>query len=267
MNKQTSQSCPSDMSEAKASADHENRRPPLPEAGELARGLESILHNRNTGNSSRWNKMLSAWTSKNAATILTALSAQQTPASAPVVAGDALREARDALRAHAVHREFDFPGDSPVDCGLWCNLCEKHVEDDHSDHKCVIARLDAALQSPTVEAATGGFAGLADQVREDAAAICDAYVTPWGRAGSAPDACEGAARKCAERIRAMPLPAAPAPDAGWQEGVADKIVLDVGELPDRTSPEDWPDAMLVTGEELRAIVLGALPPAPAQEGK
>lgn len=34
----------------------------------------------------------------------------------------------------------------------------------------------------------------------------------------------------------------------------DRIVGAVAELPDRTSPDDWPDAMLVTACELRAIV-------------
>ena len=33
-----------------------------------------------------------------------------------------------------------------------------------------------------------------------------------------------------------------------------KLVQDVCELPDRTSPDDWPEAMLVTGEELHAMV-------------
>ena len=34
----------------------------------------------------------------------------------------------------------------------------------------------------------------------------------------------------------------------------DRVVQDVAELSDRNSPEDWPEAMLVTGEELRAII-------------
>ena len=54
-------------------------------------------------------------------------------------------------------------------------------------------------------------------------------------------------------VRALLRPAPPSPSA-----VADKIVRDVAELPDRDSPEDWPEAMLVTGDELRAIVLAAL---------
>jgi len=56
-----------------------------------------------------------------------------------------------------------------------------------------------------------------------------------------------------DALRALLRPAPPSPSA-----VADKIVRDVAELPDRDSPEDWPEAMLVTGDELRAIVLAAL---------
>ena len=43
-----------------------------------------------------------------------------------------------------------------------------------------------------------------------------------------------------------------------QDGLVERIVRDVAELPDRTSPEDWPDAMLVTADELAAIVAAAL---------
>lgn len=38
------------------------------------------------------------------------------------------------------------------------------------------------------------------------------------------------------------------------ETVYDQIVRDVAELPDRSSPDNWPEAMLVTGNELRAIL-------------
>ncbi|MFZ5699696.1 MAG: hypothetical protein ACOY9J_13475 [Pseudomonadota bacterium] len=40
--------------------------------------------------------------------------------------------------------------------------------------------------------------------------------------------------------------------------LADAIVREVAELPDRDSPADWPAAMLVTSDELRGIVLAAL---------
>lgn len=40
--------------------------------------------------------------------------------------------------------------------------------------------------------------------------------------------------------------------------IATRILNEVMELPDRTSPDDWPEAMLVTGEELVAIVKGVL---------
>lgn len=34
----------------------------------------------------------------------------------------------------------------------------------------------------------------------------------------------------------------------------DLIVQDICELPDRSSPDDWPEAMLVTSDELRRII-------------
>lgn len=37
--------------------------------------------------------------------------------------------------------------------------------------------------------------------------------------------------------------------------LADEFVRDVCELPDRTSPEDWPEALLITGEELHEMLL------------
>ena len=40
--------------------------------------------------------------------------------------------------------------------------------------------------------------------------------------------------------------------------IAALVCREVGELPDRTSPEGWPEAMLVTHDELHAIVVQAL---------
>ena len=40
--------------------------------------------------------------------------------------------------------------------------------------------------------------------------------------------------------------------------IADRICLDVAELPDRTSPNDWPDAMLDGSDEKRANVFMAI---------
>lgn len=39
------------------------------------------------------------------------------------------------------------------------------------------------------------------------------------------------------------------------EEVVAAIVQRVAELPDRTSPEDWPEAMLVTADELSFIIM------------
>lgn len=36
--------------------------------------------------------------------------------------------------------------------------------------------------------------------------------------------------------------------------VVEKIIRDVAELPDRTSPADWPDALIVTSAELKQIL-------------
>lgn len=36
--------------------------------------------------------------------------------------------------------------------------------------------------------------------------------------------------------------------------IATRIIQRVAELPDRNSPEDWPEAMLVTGNELQLII-------------
>lgn len=49
-------------------------------------------------------------------------------------------------------------------------------------------------------------------------------------------------------------------EAQW---IAEQVVQIVAELPDRTSPDDWPEAMLVTADELRDIVSDAVLAAPA----
>jgi hypothetical protein len=42
------------------------------------------------------------------------------------------------------------------------------------------------------------------------------------------------------------------------EDEIDRLIQEVAELPDRTSPDDWPEAMLVTADELRTILRAAL---------
>lgn len=46
--------------------------------------------------------------------------------------------------------------------------------------------------------------------------------------------------------------------SNFAENIATAVCRTVAELPDRNSPEDWPEAMLVTADELRSIVLAAL---------
>lgn len=48
---------------------------------------------------------------------------------------------------------------------------------------------------------------------------------------------------------------------GVPRGMVESIVRNVAELPDRNSPEEWPEAMLVTADELASIVTAALAPA------
>lgn len=57
-------------------------------------------------------------------------------------------------------------------------------------------------------------------------------------------------------------------DAQKQREVIEGVIRDVAELPDRTSPADWPEAMLVTEAELRAILLARLtfPPLESAAG-
>ena len=45
------------------------------------------------------------------------------------------------------------------------------------------------------------------------------------------------------------------------------IIRDVAELPDRTSPSDWPEAMLVTADELRTISTRGLRTPATGEGE
>lgn len=56
--------------------------------------------------------------------------------------------------------------------------------------------------------------------------------------------------KLVSEIRAL----ATQPIAEPVEDVVEAIVRDVAELPDRNSPEDWPEAMLVTADELTGIL-------------
>lgn len=53
------------------------------------------------------------------------------------------------------------------------------------------------------------------------------------------------------------------------EHAIERIIQDACELPDRTSPEDQPDMMLITGEELDMLLrrhLGLEDAPPSQEG-
>lgn len=57
--------------------------------------------------------------------------------------------------------------------------------------------------------------------------------------------------KLRERFKATPEPI---PGPRCPEAFLEAVDLAVSELPDRSSPDDWPEAMLVTGPELREII-------------
>lgn len=50
-----------------------------------------------------------------------------------------------------------------------------------------------------------------------------------------------------------------------REQIITGVLQDVAELPDRTSPDDAPDMMLVTAEELRAILEAHLSLVPSSK--
>lgn len=101
----------------------------------------------------------------------------------------------------------------------------------------VVERLDTASPSPPVtqEQRRCPQCGSANQERIAALWLCQVCGHEWNDSA----------------------PVAPPVTCEWR-AVADKVVQSVVELPDRTSPDDWPEAMLVTSDELETIVLDAL---------
>jgi hypothetical protein len=72
--------------------------------------------------------------------------------------------------------------------------------------------------------------------------------------------------ECFQAAAPAPAEARPKPAWDWVEQLIGRIVTEIAELPDRTSRDVWPEAMLVTGEELATILrhhlADALAPAP-----
>lgn len=88
----------------------------------------------------------------------------------------------------------------------------------------------------------------------------DSILSLQDRSFTNPDILFGRALDIA-RNALSPLTSGKPPD-----GLIDKVLADVAELPDRTSPDDWPDAMLVTADELRTILRTAFDCQEASEG-
>lgn len=66
-----------------------------------------------------------------------------------------LKEAMERLLKYDVVMSYDYPGDAPVECGFWCDLCKEHIEDG-AGHRpgCLHARYRAYI-NPTQAAEEG----------------------------------------------------------------------------------------------------------------
>lgn len=69
---------------------------------------------------------------------------------------------------------------------------------------------------------------------------------------------------CGRKLTQVVVEAPVAVSRRQSPDVASLVIRDVAELPNRTSPEDWPEAMLVTAEELENILRARL--SAAREG-
>ena len=71
---------------------------------------------------------------------------------------------------------------------------------------------------------------------------------------------EDMAEKLTAAVLAAALPPDPAPETPpttHDEQVATQFCIDAAELPDRTSPDEYPDHLLITPEELTTMLLEA----------
>lgn len=66
-------------------------------------------------------------------------------------------------RDRIVYEEFDCPGDTPISCGLWCPVCNEHVEDDRATGHKPSCPLNDHLRSGRPDPAND--AGEADRIR------------------------------------------------------------------------------------------------------
>lgn len=113
------------------------------------------------------------------------------------------------------------------------------------------------MPEPTQDAETRVEAAL-DAMHHASAAN---RVTVWGQHQNV----RKMLREILEAVAALrPTEPTPPTDTEWVREVVERVA----ELPDRTSPDDWPEAMLVTGDELEGIIADVLasrvPPTPEQ---
>ncbi|MGC4059393.1 MAG: hypothetical protein QM749_00440 [Aquabacterium sp.] len=152
-------------------------------------------------------------------------------------------------------------GELPIDEVL--SLADLHADESHEDGRRVIDRGGLMqLAKDIVRRASASAAGgdgvdpihlydlrYAMNVLHKVRAMVSDQDAAHGEIGAAINGI----RYVIDRAEAARAPS-PATPVGEGYKWIDSVLLDVAELPDRTSPEDQPDMMLVTADELRAII-------------
>lgn len=79
---------------------------------------------------------------------------------------------RDICLKFACHEEFDFPADTPVSCGQWCDVCNSHISDDRQSghsNECPLGGVSPAkneLSGPfSLDEASGIIKSIASDLR------------------------------------------------------------------------------------------------------
>lgn len=169
-----------------------------------------------------------------------------------------LYEAMKALEQLAAPRPASALQQPATPAATPCPKCEtvKHC----SRHGCIPITLTPPPQPATACAGQGALATLREQdmaalIRRLARQLRSAEPRSAEDSALAADALDALRRW---GMSACVLRSAPAVPASAAAAIATTVCREVAELPDRDSPPNWPQAMLVTAEELRGIVLQAL---------
>ena len=117
----------------------------------------------------------------------------------------------------------------------------------------MLEKFAALHRASIIESLTGGMPEPLRAVCVMVSAVGSTHMTPKDNYYTATQLREYAAGLAAKAVAAVALRAG-------QDALdtANSICRAVAELPDRNSPEDWPEAMLVTHDELKDIILEAM---------